>query len=60
MLLQFSRIEDMPLKSRLIENLSLQFNHTPKFVIVIQSDIGDLSLQFGVILETCHSILGSG
>jgi hypothetical protein len=50
----------MPLKSRLIENLSLQFNHTPKFVIVIQSDIGDLSLQFGVILETCHSILGSG
>jgi hypothetical protein len=36
------------IKNHLIENLPLQFNHTRKLAIAIQSDI-----------ETCHSILAS-
>jgi hypothetical protein len=66
--LSFGFIENMPLqfskrsvtKNHLIGNLSLQFNHMPKLSIAIQSDIGNLPLQFGVILEICHSISTSG
>jgi hypothetical protein len=47
-------------KNRLIGNLPLQFNHTPKLAIAIRSDIGNLPLQLGAILEICHSISASG
>jgi hypothetical protein len=57
--LQFSRIGDLPLKI-VIGNLLLQFNHMPKLVIAIQSDIGNLPLQFKAILEIYHSISASG
>jgi hypothetical protein len=39
------------IKNRVIGNLPLQFNHTLKLVIAIQSDIRNLLLQFEAILE---------
>jgi hypothetical protein len=39
------------IKNHLIGNLPLQFNHMPKLVITILSDIGNLSLQFRAILN---------
>jgi hypothetical protein len=38
-------------KNRLIGNLPLQFNHTPKLAIAIQSDIGNLPFNLGVWLN---------